>query len=270
MAVLHNRIPVNCYRVKCLVFKLNANSLEATQVINQNCQDLGALLGKQNDLALIIDGKTLKHALHFEVKKGFLNMALSCRAVLCCSLSPLQKAEIVDMVKKHVKAITLAIGDGASHVGMTQTAHVGVGIGGNEGMQATSNSDYAITQFSYLEKLLLVHGTWNYFRVTKCILYRLYKNVVLYIIELWFAFVNGFSGQIIFERWCIGLYSMIFTSLPPITLGIFEQCCSQECLLRYPQLYTISQTGNIFNTKLSRRLLQVFQLPSKRCFGFNI
>ncbi|XP_047612182.1 phospholipid-transporting ATPase IB-like [Phacochoerus africanus] len=231
--------------------QLNANSLEATQqMIDQNCQDLGALLGKENDLALIIDGKTLKHALHFEVKKSFLNLALSCRAVLCCRLSPLQKAEIVDLVKNHVRAITLAIGDGANDVGMIQTAHVGVGISGNEGMQATNNSDYAIAQFHHLEKLLLVHGTWSYFRVTKCVLYCFYKNVVLYVIELWFAFVNGFSGQILFERWCISLYNVIFTSLPTITLGIFEQCCSQESLLRYPQLYTISQTGDIFNIKV--------------------
>ncbi|XP_027829644.1 phospholipid-transporting ATPase IB-like [Ovis aries] len=231
--------------------QLNTNSLEATQqVINQNCQDLGALLGKENDLALIIDGKTLKHALHVEVRKCFLNLALSCRTVLCCRLSPLQKAEIVDVVKKQVKAITLAIGDGANDVGMIQTAHVGVGISGNEGMLATNNSDYAIAQFSYLEKLLLVHGAWNYFRVTKCILYCFYKNVVLYIIELWFAIVNGFSGQIIFERWCISLYNVIFTSLPPFTLGIFERCCSQESLLRYPQLYRISQTGDIFNIKV--------------------
>uniref|UniRef100_A0A8D0SEB9 Phospholipid-transporting ATPase n=1 Tax=Sus scrofa TaxID=9823 RepID=A0A8D0SEB9_PIG len=234
-----------------LHIQLNANSLEATQqMIDQNCQDLGALLGKENDLALIIDGKTLKHALHFEVKKSFLNLALSCRAVLCCRLSPLQKAEIVDLVKSHVRAITLAIGDGANDVGMIQTAHVGVGISGNEGMQATNNSDYAIAQFSHLEKLLLVHGAWSYFRVTKCVLYCFYKNVVLYIIELWFAFVNGFSGQILFERWCISLYNVIFTSLPTITLGIFEQCCSQESLLRYPQLYTISQTGDIFNIKV--------------------
>ncbi|KAB1267821.1 Phospholipid-transporting ATPase IB [Camelus dromedarius] len=231
--------------------QLNTDSLEATQeVINQSCQDLGTLLGKENDLALIIDGKTLKHALHSEVKKNFLSLALSCRAVLCCRLSPLQKAEIVDLVKKHVRAITLAIGDGANDVGMIQTAHIGVGISGNEGMLATNNSDYAIAQFSYLEKLLLVHGAWNYFRVTKCILYCFYKNVVLYIIELWFAFMNGFSGQIIFDRWCISLYNLVFTSLPPFTLGICEQCCSQESLLRHPQLYTISQTGDTFNIKV--------------------
>ena len=54
----------------------------------------------------------------------------------------------MDVVKKQVKAITLAIGDGANDVGMIQTAHVGVGISGNEGMLATNNSDYAIAQVS--------------------------------------------------------------------------------------------------------------------------
>ncbi|XP_008690501.2 phospholipid-transporting ATPase IB-like [Ursus maritimus] len=231
--------------------QLNANSFEATkQAVAQNCEALGTRIGKENDLALITDGETLKYALHSEIKRSFLNLALSCRAVLCCRLSPLQKAEIVDLVKKHVGAITLAIGDGANDVGMIQMAHVGVGISGNEGMLATNNSDYAIAQFSYLEKLLLVHGAWNHFRVTKCILYCFYKNVVLYIIELWFSFVNGFSGQIIFEHWCISLYNVIFTSLPPLTLGIFEQCCSQKSLLIYPQLYRISQAGNTFNTKV--------------------
>ncbi|KAF0873176.1 AT8A2 ATPase, partial [Crocuta crocuta] len=220
--------------------QLNSKSLEATQqAVNQNCQDLGILLGKENDLALIIDGETLKYAFHPDIKRNFLNLALSCRAVLCCRLSPLQKAEIVDLVKKHVRAITLAVGDGANDVGMIQTAHV-----------FTWSYQHIWGFLYYLEKLLLVHGAWNYFRVTKCILYCFYKNVVLYIIELWFAFVNGFSGQIIFERWCISLYNVIFTSLPPLTLGIFEQCCSEKSLLRYPQLYRMSQAGEIFNTKV--------------------
>ncbi|GAB0180423.1 phospholipid-transporting ATPase IB [Grus japonensis] len=152
--------------------------------LTQHCTSLGESLGKENDIALIIDGHTLKYALSFEVRQSFLDLALSCKAVICCRVSPLQKSEIVDMVKKHVNAITLAIGDGANDVGMIQTAHVGVGISGNEGMQATNCSDYAIAQFSYLEKLLLVHGAWSYNRVTKCILYCFYKNVVLYIIEI--------------------------------------------------------------------------------------
>uniref|UniRef100_A0A8C6ZJI4 Phospholipid-transporting ATPase n=1 Tax=Nothoprocta perdicaria TaxID=30464 RepID=A0A8C6ZJI4_NOTPE len=225
--------------------------LQATRAaLTQHCNNLGDSLGKENDIALIIDGHTLKYALSFEVRQSFLHLALSCKAVICCRVSPLQKSEIVDMVKKHVNAITLAIGDGANDVGMIQTAHVGVGISGNEGMQATNCSDYAIAQFSYLEKLLLVHGAWSYNRVTKCILYCFYKNVVLYIIELWFAFVNGFSGQILFERWCIGLYNVIFTALPPFTLGIFERSCTQDSMLRFPQLYKITQNADGFNTRV--------------------
>ena len=75
---------------------------------------------------------------------------VGCFFLFFFRLSPLQKAEIVDVVKKQVKAITLAIGDGANDVGMIQTAHVGVGISGNEGMQATNNSDYAIAQVSHV------------------------------------------------------------------------------------------------------------------------
>ncbi|KAM4796920.1 phospholipid-transporting ATPase IB [Rhinophrynus dorsalis] len=230
---------------------VNEDSLDATRAtLTNHCTNLGDSLGKENDLALIIDGQTLKYALSFEVRQCFLDLALSCKAVICCRVSPLQKSEIVEMVKKHVNAITLAIGDGANDVGMIQTAHVGVGISGNEGMQATNSSDYSIAQFSYLEKLLLVHGAWSYNRVTKCILYCFYKNVVLYIIELWFAFVNGFSGQILFERWCIGLYNVIFTALPPFTLGICERTCSQDSMLRFPQLYKITQNADGFNTKV--------------------
>ncbi|KAK0132802.1 Phospholipid-transporting ATPase IB [Merluccius polli] len=219
---------------------VNEDSLDATRAtLMSHCNSLGDSLRKENELALVMDGQTLKYALSFELRQAFLDLALSCKAVICCRVSPLQKSEIVDMVKKHVKAITLAIGDGANDVGMIQTAHVGVGISGNEGMQATNSSDYSIAQFSYLEKLLLVHGAWSYNRVTKCILYCFYKNVVLYIIELWFAFVNGFSGP-----------DPIFTALPPFTLGIFDRPCSQQNMLRFPQLYRITQNAEGFNTKV--------------------
>uniref|UniRef100_A0A8C7Z2B2 Phospholipid-transporting ATPase n=1 Tax=Oryzias sinensis TaxID=183150 RepID=A0A8C7Z2B2_9TELE len=230
---------------------INEDSLDVTrETLSYHCGMLGDALYKDNDFALIIDGKTLKYALTFGVRQYFLDLALSCKAVICCRVSPLQKSEVVEMVKKQVKVITLAIGDGANDVGMIQTAHVGVGISGNEGLQAANSSDYSIAQFKYLKNLLLVHGAWNYNRVAKCILYCFYKNIVLYIIEIWFAFVNGFSGQILFERWCIGLYNVIFTALPPLTLGIFERSCRKENMLKYPELYKTSQNAMGFNTKV--------------------
>uniref|UniRef100_A0A3Q1EA99 Phospholipid-transporting ATPase n=1 Tax=Acanthochromis polyacanthus TaxID=80966 RepID=A0A3Q1EA99_9TELE len=230
---------------------INEDTLDGTrETLSHHCGMLGDALYKENDFALIIDGKTLKYALTFGVRQYFLDLALSCKAVICCRVSPLQKSEVVEMVKKQVKVITLAIGDGANDVGMIQTAHVGVGISGNEGLQAANSSDYSIAQFKYLKNLLLVHGAWNYNRVAKCILYCFYKNIVLYIIEIWFAFVNGFSGQILFERWCIGLYNVIFTALPPLTLGIFERSCRKENMLKYPELYKTSQNAMGFNTKV--------------------
>ncbi|KAK2848645.1 hypothetical protein Q5P01_008479 [Channa striata] len=230
---------------------INKDTLDGTrETLSHHCGLLGDALYKENDFALIIDGKTLKYALTFGVRQSFLDLALSCKAVICCRVSPLQKSEVVEMVKKQVKVITLAIGDGANDVGMIQTAHVGVGISGNEGLQAANSSDYSIAQFKYLKNLLLVHGAWNYNRVAKCILYCFYKNIVLYIIEIWFAFVNGFSGQILFERWCIGLYNVIFTALPPLTLGIFERSCRKENMLKYPELYKTSQNAMGFNTKV--------------------
>uniref|UniRef100_A0A8D2L090 Phospholipid-transporting ATPase n=1 Tax=Varanus komodoensis TaxID=61221 RepID=A0A8D2L090_VARKO len=230
---------------------INEGSLDATrETLSHHCSTLGDALRKENDFALIIDGKTLKYALTFGVRQYFLDLALSCKAVICCRVSPLQKSEVVEMVKKQVKVVTLAIGDGANDVSMIQTAHVGVGISGNEGLQAANSSDYSIAQFKYLKNLLLVHGAWNYSRIAKCILYCFYKNIVLYIIEIWFAFVNGFSGQILFERWCIGLYNVMFTAMPPLTLGIFERSCRKENMLKYPELYKTSQNALDFNSKV--------------------
>ena len=112
----------------------------------------------------------------------FVELATSCRVVVCCRVTPSQKAEIVRLVKRSLNAITLAIGDGANDVAMIQAAHVGVGITGNEGMQAASAADYTIAQFRFLRRLLFVHGSWAFHRSVKTILYFFYKNVCLYVI----------------------------------------------------------------------------------------
>ena len=136
-------------------------------------------------LALVIDGKSLTYALEKDMERLFLDLAVMCKAVICCRVSPLQKALVVKLVKKHLKAILLAIGDGANDVSMIQAAHIGVGISGMEGLQAARSADVAIGQFRYLRKLLLVHGAWSYHRVSKVILYSFYKNIVLYMTQFW-------------------------------------------------------------------------------------
>ncbi|TBU23842.1 phospholipid-translocating P-type ATPase [Dichomitus squalens] len=202
--------------------------------------------GDQEDLALIIDGKSLTFALEKEISKTFLELAILCKAVICCRVSPLQKALVVKLVKKNQKSILLAIGDGANDVSMIQAAHVGVGISGVEGLQAARAADVAISQFRYLKKLLLVHGAWSYTRLSKMVLYSFYKNIVLYMTQFWFSFFNNFSGQIAYESWTLSLYNVVFTVLPPLVIGIFDQFVSARILDRYPQLYMLGQRNAFF------------------------
>ena len=69
--------------------------------------------------------QSLLWCLNDELKLNFLDLALNCKAVICCRVSPLQKSQVVRLVKEHVKeAITLAIGDGANDVGMIQVEFV--------------------------------------------------------------------------------------------------------------------------------------------------
>jgi len=46
--------------------------------------------------ALVIDGKALAFALEDDMKHMFLNLAIECASVICCRVSPKQKA-LVDL-----------------------------------------------------------------------------------------------------------------------------------------------------------------------------
>ena len=141
--------------------------------------------GEYDTLALVIDGKSLTFALEKDLERLFLDLALMCKSVVCCRVSPLQKALVVKLVKRNLKKLLLAIGDGANDVSMIQAAHVGVGISGVEGLQAARSADVSIAQFRYLRKLLLVHGAWSYQRISKVILYSFYKNVAMFMTQFW-------------------------------------------------------------------------------------
>lgn len=200
-----------------------------------------------NTLALIIDGKSLGFALEPDLEDYFLTIGKLCKAVICCRVSPLQKALVIKMVKRKTSSLLLAIGDGANDVSMIQAAHVGIGISGMEGMQAARSADVAIGQFKFLKKLLIVHGSWSYQRISVAILYSFYKNTALYMTQFWYVFANAFSGQSIMESWALSFYNVFFTVLPPLVLGVFDQFVSSRLLERYPQLYRLGQKGKFFS-----------------------
>ncbi|OAY83044.1 putative phospholipid-transporting ATPase 4 [Ananas comosus] len=187
--------------------------------------------------ALIIDGKTLTYALEDDMKTHFLNLAIDCASVICCRVSPKQKALVTRLVNEGTGQTTLAIGDGANDVGMIQEADIGVGISGVEGMQAVMASDFSISQFRFLERLLLVHGHWCYKRIAQMICYFFYKNIAFGLTIFYFEAYTAFSGQSVYDDWYMILFNVILTSLPVISLGVFEQDVPSEVCLQFPALY---------------------------------
>ena len=159
---------------------------------------------ERQDTSVVIGGKSLIFALdknEKELRKDVYDLLCMCSSVVCCRVSPIQKAEIVELVKENTNDLCLSIGDGANDVAMIQKAHIGVGISGNEGLQAANNSDFAIAQFRFLKRLLFVHGAWFHIRISKLIYWSFYKNICLYIIELWFAKASYWTGQTLFESY---------------------------------------------------------------------
>ncbi|KAM7319655.1 hypothetical protein ACRRTK_021338 [Alexandromys fortis] len=207
---------------------------------------------------LVINGCSLAYALEGNMELELLRTACMCKGVVCCRMTPLQKAQVVDLVKRYKKVVTLAIGDGANDIGMIKgmnlwgfiaAANIGVGISGHEGMQAMLNSDFSFCQFRYLQRLLLVHGRWSYNRMCKFLSYFFYKNFAFTLVHFWYAFFNGFSAQTVYDTWFITCYNLIYTSLPVLGLSLFEKDVNETWSLCYPELYEPGQHNLYFNKK---------------------
>ncbi|XP_061590380.1 phospholipid-transporting ATPase ID-like isoform X1 [Cololabis saira] len=207
------------------------------------------------EYALIINGHSLGFALEKDLELELLRTACMCQTVICCRVTPLQKAQVVQLVKKYKQAVTLAIGDGANDVSMIKAAHIGVGISGQEGMQAVLSSDFSFAQFRYLQRLLLVHGRWSYLRMCKFLKYFFYKNFTFTLVHFWYAFFCGFSAQTVYDEWFITLYNTVYTALPVLGLSVFDQDVNDRWSLRYPQLYRPGQLNKYFSKKAFARAI---------------
>ncbi|XP_047176825.1 phospholipid-transporting ATPase 1-like isoform X1 [Vigna umbellata] len=210
----------------------------------------GGSSGSVLTLALIIDGTSLVYILDSELEDEFFQLAIRCSVVLCCRVAPLQKAGIVALVKKRTDDMTLAIGDGANDVSMIQMADIGVGISGQEGRQAVMASDFAMGQFRFLVPLLLVHGHWNYQRLGYMIIYNFYRNAIFVLVLFWYVLFTAFTLTTAINEWSSMLYSIIYTALPTIVVGILDKDLSKRTLLKNPQLYGAGLRNEAYNKKL--------------------
>jgi phospholipid-translocating ATPase len=201
---------------------------------------------------IVVDGHTLswideaEHTQHL-----FFDLAILADSLICCRAQPSQKAQLVRAMRKRVKkSITLAVGDGANDIAMIQEAHVGIGITGKEGLQAARTSDYSIAQFRFLNKLLLVHGRWNYIRTCKYILGTLWKELVFFLTQALYQRWAGYTGTSLYEPWSLATFNTLFTSLPVLVMGIFEKDLAASTLLAVPELYMRGQRNGAFNLRI--------------------
>ncbi|KAI0999106.1 putative phospholipid-transporting ATPase [Podosphaera aphanis] len=200
---------------------------------------------------IVVDGQTLTEIDGDNALADcFFDLVILAESVICCRASPSQKSSLVKRVRTKVaKSTTLAIGDGANDIAMILEAHVGIGISGKEGLQAARISDYSIAQFRFLQKLLLVHGRWNYVRTSKYILATFWKELVFYMLQAMYQKWVGYTGTSLFESTSLTVFNTLFTSLAVIIIGIFEQDLSATTLLAVPELYVQGQLDEAFNVK---------------------
>ncbi|KAJ7542694.1 hypothetical protein O6H91_09G007000 [Diphasiastrum complanatum] len=230
---------------KEMLTKVSMESI--TQQISNGQQKIISESNEDSAFALIIDGKALSYALKDSLKDELLRLATSCASVICCRVSPKQKALVTQLVRKGTGKTTLAIGDGANDVGMIQEADIGVGISGVEGMQAVMASDFAIAQFRFLERLLIVHGHWCYKRISIMICYFFYKNITFGLTLFYFEAYTSFSGQSAYNDWYMSLFNVFFSSLPVLALGVFEKDVPARVCLEFPTLYQQGTKNMFFN-----------------------
>uniref|UniRef100_A0A672T524 Phospholipid-transporting ATPase n=1 Tax=Sinocyclocheilus grahami TaxID=75366 RepID=A0A672T524_SINGR len=201
------------------------------------------------EYGLVINGHSLAFALESNMELEFLRTACMCKTVICCRVTPLQKAQVVELVKKYKKAVTLAIGDGANDVSMIKAAHIGVGISGQEGMQAVLSSDFSFAQFRFLQRLLLVHGRWSYLRMCKFLRYFFYKNFTFTFVHFWYAFFCGFSAQLGLDlsSWTVVNHLFVWGSLGMFFILTFTMYTDGLFRLRPSSFAFIGTARNCLN-----------------------
>ena len=201
-----------------------------------------------NDTVLVIDGTSLDEALKVENEELFFNIAKSAPAVVCCRCSPTQKSLIVRGMKKFTTSITAAIGDGGNDVGMIQEAHLGIGIVGKEGKQASMAADFSILEFKVIKILILWHGRLSYTRSAVLSQFVIHRGLIISIIQVIFSLMFYYVSIPVYNGFLMLGYTTAFTSAPVFSI-ISDEECSLEKVLKFPVMYKNLQKGRNLNIK---------------------
>lgn len=242
-----------------LIFTFTGSDYERGEELLDSAFEQCILAHEHQPVYTVVDGNAWVWLQTPEFKRRFTELALFSKTVICCRVTPHQKAQMVELIRQENK-IVLAVGDGGNDVSMIQCANVGIGLVGKEGTQASKAADFSIGRFHFLAKLILVHGRWAYRRTAFIAQYCFHKSMFIALFQLYFSFYNGFSGSSLFDGISLASYNFLFTGLP-VMLYTLDQDLDKKHLLANPQIYRECQKGRQFNvtTILYWVLRTVFQ-----------
>ena len=103
--------------------------------------------------------------------------------------------------------------------------------------------------FSFLKKLLFVHGRECYRRNATLICFNFYKNVLLVMPLFFYGILSVFSGQMFYNTWIYQLFNLIFASGPIVVYAVFDKEMAPEKLLSNPNFYKLGMQGKLFSTR---------------------
>ncbi|KAG5842195.1 hypothetical protein ANANG_G00175080 [Anguilla anguilla] len=214
---------------------------------------------RKHECALVISGDALEVCLRY-YEHEFVELACQCPAVVCCRCSPTQKAQIVELLKRHTGNPTCAIGDGGNDVSMIQAADCGIGIEGKEGKQASLAADFSITQFKHIGRLLMVHGRNSYKRSAALGQFVMHRGLIISTMQAVFSSIFYFAPVPLYQGFLMVGYATIYTMFPVFSL-VLDQDVKPETALLYPELYKDLTKGRSlsFKTFLIWVLISIYQ-----------
>jgi phospholipid-translocating ATPase len=185
--------------------------------------------------ALLIDGESVAIMLKHHPQE-FVAIAARLPAVIACRVSPIQKADLANLIKNYSGKRICCIGDGGNDVSMIQAADVGVGIVGKEGKQASLAADFSIVQFRYLTKLLVWHGRNSYKRSAKLSQFVIHRGVIVSVCQIMFSVAGGFEPNALYRDWLMIGYATLYTFAPVFSL-VLDRDVDEPLSTLYPELY---------------------------------
>lgn len=203
---------------------------------------------RKQDCALVVSGESLEVCLQY-YQDEFMELATNAPAVVCCRSSPTQKAQIVQLIQKYTNGKrTCAIGDGGNDVSMIQVADVGVGIEGREGRQASLAADFSIPQFSYVARLMLVHGRRSYKRSAALSQFVIHRGLIITVMQAVFSAVFYLSSVALYQGYLMVGYATVYTMFPVFSL-VLDQDINSHISMKYPELYKDLYKGRSLSYK---------------------